>query len=121
MLRNLVLLTFLLSGLLTAVSATAEEKKVWACAADGTNDEDLYLVEWGAHSYVKLYDVRIWGNFEDNGEERRWDFGEGPNRVAKYSVILKSDGALDYYDFTGIELGQAVEPAYKYHCRLAQS
>jgi len=121
MLRNLALATVLLGGTLATFGAAAEEKIVWACAADGTTDEDLYLVEWGANSYVKLYDVRIWGNYEDNGEERRWDFGDGPNRMAQYSVILKPGGELDYYDFSGVELGQAVAPAYKYHCRLAQS
>lgn len=121
MLNKIVLATLVVLGLLGASPLAAEEKKVWACAADGTSDEDLFLVEWGVNSYVKLYDVRIWGNFEDDGDQRRWDFGEGKNRIADYSVILKSNGDLDYYDFRDVAPGEAVEPAYKYHCRLAQS
>jgi hypothetical protein len=122
MLKQIGLTMLVMAGLLSwSLLAAAEEKKVWACAADGTSDEDLFLVEWGVNSYVKLYDVRIWGNFANDGDERRWDFGDGNGRIAAYSVILKPDGDLDYYDFRDVDIGQSVEPAYKYHCRLAQS
>ena len=121
MLKSLLVALGLVGILLALPSLAAQDKKIWACAADGTDEEDLYLVDWGAYSYVKLYGVRIWGNFEISGDERRWDFGEGNRRIAEYSVILKPGGELDYYDFREVKNGEAVEPAYKYHCRLAQS
>lgn len=95
-------------------------KKVWACAASGDNVEDLFLVEWGKRSYVKLYEARIWGQYSVDNEEKRWDFGQGPRGVAAFSAVLKASGELDYYDFREASPGQAIEPSYFYNCRLAQ-
>lgn len=120
MLKHLLKLVLMGSVVMTAASAVAETKKVWACGAVGAADEDLFLVEWGARSYIKLYGVRVWGNFEVLGENRRWNFGTGNSQVAEYSAVLKPNGELDYYDFRDVPLGQAIEPAYKYNCRLAQ-
>jgi hypothetical protein len=108
--------------LVVPVHAVADsEKKVWACAAVGSTSEDLFLVEWGSRSYVKLYDVRLWGNYDKEGAERRWDFGQGRGGKLEYSVVLKDDGDLDYYDFRNVKIGDEVAPAYHYRCRLAQS
>ena len=120
MLKYGLKLLLIVCAAMSAASAAAESKKVWACAAAGTSEEDLFLVEWGVNSYVKLYDVRVWGNFEIIGDDRRWDFGSGRSQVAEYSAVLKPDGELDYYDFRDVGVGEAVEPAYKYNCRLAQ-
>ena len=122
MLKRIMLTTLICSTALATPVVFGESKIVWACAASGTTEEDLYLVEWGRNSYVKLYGVRVWGDFEtSDGGEKRWDFGEGRSPIADYSVLLKPDGELDYYDFRDVAYGQAVEPAYKYQCRLAQS
>jgi hypothetical protein len=120
MLKHFAKLLLIGCAAVAAASAAAEPKKVWACAAAGTSEEDLYLVEWGSNSYIKLYDVRVWGNFEVIGEDRRWDFGSGNSQIAEYSAVLKPNGELDYYDFRDVSVGDAVAPAYKYNCRLAQ-
>ena len=98
-----------------------DHKRVWACRADGTAEEDLFLVAWGRQSYVKLYDARIWGNHYREGDELRWDFGSGHNRHPDFSAILKQDGSLDYYDFRNVRPGEEIEASYHYSCRLAQS
>lgn len=98
----------------------AESKRIWSCAAQGSLQEDLHLVEWGERSYVKLYDARIWGNQYAEDENLRWDFGQGKGNTAMYSAVLKPDGSVDYYDFSEASAGEAVEAAYHYTCRLAQ-
>lgn len=115
----------LLMGSAPWSGALAEEeqgspKKVWACAARGTSDEDLFLVEWGHRSYVKLYDVRIWGSFNAEEDDKRWNFGEGPGNTAAFSAVMNPQGEVDYYDFRQARPGESVPPSYFYNCRLAQ-
>jgi len=56
-----LLLAVLLAG--NAPSGLADNhKKIWACAARGADEEDLWLVSWGSQSYIKLYGNRVWGN-----------------------------------------------------------
>ena len=104
-----------------AAADDTDSKRVWACSADGATEEDLHLVAWGSRSYIKLYDARIWGNHYREGDELRWDFGQAHKRTAEYSVILKPDGKVDYYDFRGVQPGEKIEASYHYSCRLAQS
>lgn len=115
----LVLLVSLLAH--GAAADDGDRKRVWACNANGTPEEDLYLVAWGWRSYVKLYEARIWGNHYREGDELRWDFGSGRNRHSDFSAILKQDGSLDYYDFRNVQPGEEIEASFHYSCRLAQS
>lgn len=117
-----------LAGALIAVAllpafalSQAASKQIWACAAHGAEDEDLFLVAWGKQSYVKLYDARIWGNHYAEDGNLRWDFGKGNGGQVAYSAILKPDGEVDYYDFREVPPGEAVTASYHYRCRLAQS
>lgn len=119
------MIRFAITALLTLVFSAGYaqpdvSKKVWACAANGDSVEDLFLVEWGKRSYVKLYEARIWGQYSVDDKEKRWDFGQGSQGSAAFSAILKPSGELDYYDFREVAPGQAVEPSYFYNCRLAQ-
>jgi hypothetical protein len=104
----------------TTFAADSDEKQIWACAALGAEEEDLWLVQWGDRSYVKLYDARIWGNHYQDGGDLRWDFGVGAGGTANFSAVLKPDLSLDYYDFRDAKPGEAVAPGYQYQCRLVQ-
>lgn len=95
-------------------------KKIWACAADGAQEEDLFLVAWGERSYVKLYEARIWGSNYQEGDDLRWDFGYAKGGTSAFSAVLKPDGDLDYYDFRNVRPGESIEASYHYKCRLAQ-
>ncbi len=117
----LLFISFLALGAAADDGDQDSNKRVWACKANGTTEEDLYLVSWGNNSYVKLYEARIWGNHYSEGDDLRWDFGDVRNRHTEYSVILKPDGSLDYYDFRNTQIGEEIEASYYYNCRLAQS
>jgi hypothetical protein len=99
--------------------AETDSKQVWACAVEGSAEEDLFLVAWGARSYIKLYDTRVWGNQYQDGTDLRWDFGESRNKHYQFSVMLNTEGHADYYDFNSEDSGS--RPSYRYQCRLAQS
>jgi hypothetical protein len=114
-------LSILSIGLAVAVSAAdASAKSIWACKADEYSKEDLWLVEWQHNNYVKLYGNRIWSSFQYEGEDRRWDFDRKSDGTARYSVVLKTDNTVDYYDFSDAKPGEELEPAYYYDCRFAQ-
>jgi hypothetical protein len=115
-----LLLAVLLAG--HAPSGLADNhKKIWACAARGADEEDLWLVSWGSQSYIKLYGNRVWSNHYAEDENLRWDFGRGAGGLAQYSAILHPDGDLDYYDFRNMGQEQPEPLNYRYRCRLAQS
>lgn len=107
-------------GLVSSFAAAAEaERHIWACRVSPDAAEDLWLVEWGPKSYVKLYDNRLWSSFSYEGDDRRWDFDRRPDGLARYSVVLKPDLTVDYYDFTEAKAGEELSPAYHYQCRIA--
>ena len=114
-------LSIISMGLAVAASAAdGDAKLIWACKVDEYSEEDLWLVEWPRNNYVKLYGSRIWSNFHYEGEDRRWDFDRKSDGTARYSVVLKTDNTVDYYDFSDAKLGDELEPAYRYTCRRAQ-
>ena len=114
-------LSIISMGLAVAASAAdGDAKLIWACKVDEYSEEDLWLVEWPRNNYVKLYGSRIWSNFHYEGEDRRWDFDRKSDGTARYSVVLKTDNTVDYYDFSDAKPGEELEPAYHYDCRLAQ-
>ena len=104
------------------LSALAEnDKDIWACKAQGADEEDLWLVAWGSQSYIKLYGNRVWGNHYTEDETLRWDFGRGKGGLANYSAILQPGGRMAYYDFTNLDPETAAPATYDYRCRVAQS
>jgi len=102
-----------------SAGAAESERHIWACRVSSDAAEDLWLVEWGQKSYVKLYGNRLWSSFSHQGDERRWDFDRRPDGLARYSVVLKPDLSVDYYDFSEAEAGEELAPAYRYACRVA--
>jgi hypothetical protein len=117
--RAICMMCALNAGAVIAASDEPATKRIWACKVAPDAEEDLWLVEWGAKSYVKLYDNRLWGNFSYEGEDRRWDFDRRADGLARYSVVLKPDLSVDYYDFSNASAGDELAPAYEYECRVA--
>jgi len=112
-------LTLGLSAMSYPLAADDGGRRIWACRVAPDQPEDLWLVEWGVKSYVKLYGNRLWSKFSQEGDERRWDFDRRPDGLARYTVVLKSDLTVDYYDFSSAKAGEELAPAYQYRCREA--
>jgi hypothetical protein len=117
-----LMLASLLAGVVAAGADAAPDKRVWACATEGSSDEHLHLVAWGSRSYVKFDETRFWGGYQTLDSQRRWDFGNASGGESyDYSVILRAGGTADYFDFTSASAGDGVEASHRYHCRLVQS
>lgn len=51
--------------------------------------------------------------FAIEGVNLRWQFGDH----SQYAFIIRPDGSAGYYDFSGVEEGEKIEPNQTYGCK----
>lgn len=96
--------------------AKAETNKtIWSCKAPYTQDNILWLVEWGGKSYVKVFGERLPARYSMQGLAKRWDWGADGKNGYNYAVVLEPKLTASYYNFSTSKDGTANSSA-TYKC-----
>lgn len=98
-------------------AADTSKKTIWSCGKSSTSPRVLHLVQWGADSYVKVFDDRIKAHYYRDGLDKRWDWGLDGDTY-KYALVLTAELTAKYYDFSLSEDGRSTYNR-KYYCRKA--
>ena len=117
---------FVLTNLITATvfagdTGNEDSKIIWSCKKGYGTENVLWLVEWEAKSYVKVFDERIPARYTMDGLEKRWNWGlDKTDFTYDYAITLSPDRIAKYYDFTLSKDGTASHQA-AYKCTKAIS
>jgi len=110
-------IVLLASFLIFSPTSYAEAKTIWSCTAGNPTKNVLWLVEWGAKSYVKVFDDRIPATYSMDGIKKRWDWGlDKTDWTYDYAVVLGVDGIARYHDFSAVKDGEKVMSQSSYRC-----
>jgi len=107
----------LVASLFALYTPAALAESVWDCFSPAqTNGSSLLKASGDLNTAEGVVDVS--GNKQKaiyylNGIDERWDFGF----KHQFSLGIQPDGSGYYYDFSGAEQGEKVEPSQTYSCK----
>lgn len=108
--NTLTILILLVIGLFTTkvIAQGNDSKVIWSCKKQYTQENILWLVEWGHQSYIKVFDERIPAKYTMDGLEKRWNWGlDKEDYTYSYAITLGPDRTALYYNFTTSKDGTA--------------